>query len=264
MAKGISNNRYSRHLILEGMGEEGQQRLINGKVLIIGAGGLGSPCALYLTAAGVGTIGIVDGDLVSLSNLQRQIIHFTDDLGKEKVVSAAEKMKRMNPEVKVIIHHSYITVDNATDIIRDYDFILDCTDSFASKYLVNDACILADKPFCCGGVVKWGGQIMTHTPGTACYRCIFPEPPSEDNVETCSTVGVLGPAVGVMGAIQAAEAVKYLSGAGTLLTNSLLMFDTLTMQFNRFEFPKDENCGLCGSSPTITELREYSFMPCKI
>lgn len=246
------------------MGEEGQQRLLNGKVLIIGAGGLGSPCALYLTAAGVGTIGIMDGDLVSLSNLQRQIIHFTDDLGKEKVVSAAEKMKRMNPDVKVVTHHTYLTKDNAEEIMRDYDFILDCTDSFASKYLINDACILSGKPFCCGGVVKWGGQIMTHTPGTACYRCIFPEPPAEDLVETCSTVGVLGPAVGVMGAIQAAEAVKYLSNTGTLLTNSLLTFDTFTMQFNRFEFPKDENCCLCSNSPTITELKEYSFMPCKI
>lgn len=257
------SSRYSRHRLLQGFGAEGQQRLIDGKVLIIGAGGLGSPCALYLAASGVGTIGLVDGDIVSLSNLQRQVIHFTDDLGKDKVASAAEKMQRMNPEVQVITYPTFLTKENAPRLISDYDFILDCTDSFASKYLVNDACILSGKPFCCGGVLKYGGQIMTHIPGTACYRCIFPEPPAESNVETCSTVGVLSPAVGIMGTIQATEAVKYLSGVGTLLTNALLTFDTLTMQFQRLDFSKDDNCSICGNNPTITQLTEYSFQPCR-
>ena len=255
--------RYSRHILLDGMGAEGQEKLRNSKVLLIGAGGLGSPCALYLTAAGVGTIGIADGDIVSLSNLQRQIIHYSDDVNKLKVASAAEKMQRMNPDVTVITHPVFITEDNALELISDYDFIIDCTDSFASKYLINDACILAHKPFCCGGVVKYGGQIMTHVPGTACYRCIFPEPPAENDVETCATVGVLGPAVGIMGTIQATEAVKYLAKVGSLLTDTLLTFDTLTMQFMRLDIGKDSHCAVCGANPTITELNEYSFQPCR-
>lgn len=263
--------RYSRHFILDGIGEAGQQRLLDGKVLIIGAGGLGSPCALYLAAAGIGTIGIMDGDIVSLSNLQRQVIHSTDDVGKPKVESAAEKMQRMNPDVKVVTYDTFLTADNASEVISDYDFILDCTDSFASKYLVNDACVMAGKPFCCGGVVKWGGQIMTHVPGTSCYRCIFPEPPAENDIETCATAGVLGPAVGIMGTIQASEAVKFLASPNSskegglgLLTDSLLTFDARTMEFTRYEFGRNEACPLCGVSPSITKLTEYSFKPCKL
>lgn len=255
--------RYSRHILLDGMGTEGQERLINSRVLLIGAGGLGSPNALYLAAAGVGTIGIADGDVVSLSNLQRQIIHFTEDVGKQKVESAKEKMIKMNPDVKVIVYPEYITEDNALALIKDYDFIIDCTDSFSSKYLVNDACIMADKPFCAGGVVRYGTQVMTHVPGSACYRCFFPEPPEKENVDTCSTVGVLGSAVGMLGTIQATEAIKYLTGVGTLLTNTLLTFDVLTMQFMRVDFSRDEHCPVCGEHPTITELKEYSFQPCR-
>lgn len=255
--------RYSRHILLDGMGKEGQERLINSKVLLIGAGGLGSPNALYLAAAGVGTIGIADGDVVSLSNLQRQVIHFTDDVGKQKVDSAAEKMRKVNPDVKVIAYPEFITESNAMELIKDYDFIIDCTDSFASKYLVNDACILSGKPFCCGGVVKYGGQLMTHIPGSACYRCFFPEPPEKENVETCSTVGVLGCAVGMLGTLQATEAIKYLTGVGTLLTNTLLTFDALTMQFTRIDFSRDDHCPICGEHPEITELKEYSFQPCR-
>lgn len=257
------DKRYSRHLLLEGFGEEGQQRLSKGKVLIIGAGGLGSPCAMYLAAAGVGTIGIVDGDIVSLSNLQRQVIHYTNDVGRAKVASASAKMVMLNPDIKVEAYDTFFAKDNAMELIEPYDFVLDCTDSFASKYLVNDACVLAGKPFCCGGVVKWGGQIMTHVPGTACYRCIFPEPPAENDVETCATVGVLGPAVGIMGTIQATEAVKYLGGVGQLLTNALLTFDTLTMQFQRYAINKKMDCMICGERPMITKLDEYSFQPCK-
>lgn len=250
--------------MLEGFGESGQQRLLDSKILIIGAGGLGSPCAMYLAAAGVGTIGIADGDIVSLSNLQRQVIHYTNDVGRAKVASAAGKMKMLNPDVKIEAYETFVAKDNIMELIEPYDFILDCTDSFAAKYLVNDACVLAGKAFCCGGVVKWGGQIMTHVPGTACYRCIFPEPPAENDVETCTKVGVLGPAVGIMGTIQATEAVKYLSGVGQLLTNALLTFDTQTMQFMRLDFNKNNDCILCGKRPMITSLNEYSFQPCKL
>lgn len=256
--------RYSRHILLDGMGTEGQERLMNSKVLLIGAGGLGSPNALYLAAAGVGTIGIADADMVSMSNLQRQVVHFTDDVGKAKVQSAAEKMHRINPEIKVITHDCFITQDNALDIIKDYDFIIDCTDSFASKYLVNDACVMANKPFCAGGVVRYGAQVMTHVPGSACYRCVFPEPPAENDVETCSTVGVLGSVVGIMGAIQATEAIKYLAGVGELLTNQLLLVDALTMNFSSLQFLPNAECPVCGSHPTITQLEEYSFQPCRV
>lgn len=255
--------RYSRHILLEGFGKEGQQKLSQSKVLIIGAGGLGSPNALYLAAAGVGTIGIADADVVSLSNLQRQVIHFTEDINKPKVESAAEKMQRINPDVNVITHPCFLTEDNALEMMADYDFILDCTDSFASKYLINDACLLAEKPFCAGGVVKYGAQVMTHVPGSACYRCLFPEPPAENEVETCSTVGVLGSVVGIMGSIQATEAIKYLTGIGELLTDKLLMVDALTMTFNTMHFSRNQECPLCGTHPEITELKEYSFQPCR-
>lgn len=247
----VQLERYSRHLLLEGFGAEGQERLLNGKVLLVGAGGLGSPCALYLAASGVGTIGLVDGDVVSLSNLQRQVIHFSDDVGKDKVESAGQKMHRLNPDVRVETYPTFLTEDNAQQIIAGYDFVIDCTDSFASKYLVNDACVRAGKAFCCGGVVKWGGQVMTHVPGTACYRCLFPEPPAADEVETCSTVGVLSPAVGLMGTIQACEALKYLAQSGELLTDALLTFDARTMQFQRWEFERNESCPLCSQNTQL-------------
>ena len=255
--------RYSRHILLEGFGKEGQQKLLQSKVLLIGAGGLGSPNALYLAAAGVGTIGISDADTVSLSNLQRQVIHFTQDIGKPKVESAAEKIRQINPDVKVVTYDQFISQANASEIISDYDFIIDCTDSFASKYLVNDACVMAHKPFCAGGVVKYGAQVMTHVPGSTCYRCIFPEPPAENDVETCATVGVLGSVVGIMGSIQATEAIKYLTGIGELLTNKLLIVDALSMTFQSIAFNQNKECSLCGEHPTITELEEYSFQPCR-
>lgn len=256
--------RYSRHILLEGFGQEGQDKLLHSSVLLIGAGGLGSPNALYLAAAGVGTIGIVDADLVSMSNLQRQVIHFTSDVNRPKVESAAEKMRGINPNVNVVTYDYFLTEDNAFDIIRDYDFIIDCTDSYASKYLVNDACVLAGKPFCTGGVVKYGAQVMTHLPGTACYRCLFPEPPARNEVETCATVGVLGSVVGIMGSIQATEAIKYLVGVGDLLTNRLMIIDALSMEFQTLRFNPDQECSLCSEHPTITELKEYSFQPCRV
>ncbi|MBQ7451560.1 MAG: molybdopterin-synthase adenylyltransferase MoeB [Prevotella sp.] len=256
------SRRYSRHLLLDGFGLEGQQRLLDARVLIVGMGGLGSPIALYLAAAGVGTLGLVDGDTVSLTNLQRQIIHGTPDVGRSKVDSAAESIIRVNPEVKVEKHELFLNEDNALDIIRDYDFVVEGSDNFSAKYLVNDACVMLGKPFCIGGINRYAGQVMTHRPGTACYRCLFPEPPAREDVETCAMVGVLGTIAGMLGTIQATEVVKCIVGVGEPLYNQLLTFDALSMQWNKLSFQHNEYCPLCGSHPTITRLREYAYKPC--
>jgi adenylyltransferase/sulfurtransferase len=255
--------RYNRHLILDGFGMEGQKQLLNSRVLIVGAGGLGSPVALYLAAAGVGTIGLVDGDTVSLTNLQRQVIHSTADVGRPKVDSAAERIKALNPDVEIEKHELYLNEDNALDIIRSYDFVVEGSDNFSAKYLVNDACVMLDKPFCIGGINRYSGQVMTHKPGTACYRCLFPEPPKKEDVETCAMVGVLGSIAGMLGTVQATEVIKHLAGIGEPLYDSMLTFDALTMQWNRFTFSKNKKCALCGETPSITELKEYAFQPCK-
>ena len=256
------SRRYSRHLLLDGFGLEGQQRLLDARVLIVGMGGLGSPIALYLAAAGVGTLGLVDGDTVSLTNLQRQIIHGTPDVRRSKVDSAAESIIRVNPEVKVEKHELFLNEDNALDIIRDYDFVVEGSDNFSAKYLVNDACVMLGKPFCIGGINRYAGQVMTHRPGTACYRCLFPEPPAREDVETCAMVGVLGTIAGMLGTIQATEVVKCIVGVGEPLYNQLLTFDALSMQWNKLSFQHNEDCPLCGSHPTITRLREYAYKPC--
>jgi len=254
--------RYNRHLILHGIGREGQERLLTARVLIVGAGGLGSPVALYLAAAGVGTLGIADGDSVSLTNLQRQVIHRTEDVGQAKVDSAERAIHALNPDVQVVKYEEYLTEDSLRDVIRGYDFIIDGTDNFSIKYLINDACVMEGKPFCMGGIHRFSGQLMTHLPGTACYRCLFPEPPAQEEVETCSMVGVLGSIAGICGTLQATEAIKYITGTGTLLTDSLLTFDALTMQFQTLHFAHNQACPLCGDRPTITTLREYAFQPC--
>ena len=225
--------RYNRHLVLEGFGAEAQKRLLQSKVLLVGAGGLGSPVALYLAAAGVGTIGIVDGDTVSLTNLQRQVLHSTPDVGRPKVEVAKERISAINPDVHVDTYGCYLSEANAFDLIRPYDFIIDGTDNFATKYLVNDAC------------------------------CLFPEPPAKQDVETCAMVGVLGSIAGMLGTVQATECIKFLGGVGQLLTDSMLTFDALSMQWNRFDFPHRTDCELCGANPTIHELKEYAFQPCK-
>ena len=256
------SRRYSRHLLLDGFGLEGQQRLLDARVLIVGMGGLGSPIALYLAAAGVGTLGLVDGDTVSLTNLQRQIIHGTPDVGRSKVDSSAESIIRVNPEVKVEKHELFLNEDNALDIIRDYDFVVEGSDNFSAKYLVNDACVMLGKPFCIGGINRYAGQVMTHRPGTACYRCLFPEPPAREDVETCAMVGVLGTIAGMLGTIQATEVVKCIVGVGEPLYNQLLTFDALSMQWNKLSFQHNKDCPLCGSHPTITRLREYAYKPC--
>jgi len=249
--------RYSRHIILKGVGGKGQQKLLGGKVMIIGAGGLGSPIALYLAAAGVGTIGIADADLVELSNLQRQIAHQTKDIGVPKVLSAREKMEAMNPDVRVNTYHEWICAANIRNIIEGYDFIIDGTDNFAAKFLINDACVLACKPYSHGGILHFIGQALTYIPGESpCYRCIFPTPPPKDTIPTCSQAGVLGVLPGVIGMIQATEALKYLLGMGELLASRLLIYDALAMTFRTVQLRRNAHCPICGENPTITELKD--------
>lgn len=227
--------RYSRHLLLEGFGQEGQRKLAEGKVLIVGAGGLGSPVALYLAAAGVGTIGIADGDTVDLTNLQRQVIHTTDDVGMAKVESAARKMRSINPDVKVVEINEFVDKPTLMKLAADYDIVVDATDSYKSKYTINDACVEAGKPFIHGGVLRYEGNVFTHVPGTADFRAIFGDEPTSAHVPTASEVGVLGTVVGVIGTIQATEVIKWLTGVGELLTDSILTFDALTWQFNKIK-----------------------------
>ena len=255
--------RYSRHILLQDVGVEGQEKISNGKVLIVGAGGLGAPVALYLAAAGVGTIGIIDGDVVDLSNLQRQVIHFTEDVNKPKVLSAKEKINRINPDVKVVTYQELLTASNALDIIKDYDFVVDGTDNFPVKFLINDACVKAQKPFSHGGILRFEGQTITVLPGTACYRCVFHAPPPPNAVPTCSQAGVLGAIAGMLGTIQAAEVLKFLTGVGELLTNRLLTFNAKTMEFRTINVKHNHKCGVCGDEPTITELIDYEQAACE-
>ena len=255
--------RYSRHIILKEIGAKGQKKLLNGKVLIIGAGGLGAPAALYLAAAGVGTIGIADADEVDLSNLQRQVIHTTNDIGKAKVQSAKETMEAINPDVKVITYRDYVDSTNIVDLIKDYDFIIDGTDNFPAKFLINDACVMEGKAFSHAGIIRFKGQLMTYVPGEGpCYRCVFKNPPPKDAVPTCKQAGVIGAMGGVIGSLQAMEAVKYLTGQGELLTGKLLTYDALKMEFRTIKLPKDKHCGVCGEEPTIMELIDYEQAEC--
>ncbi|MBQ0050208.1 MAG: HesA/MoeB/ThiF family protein [Bacteroidales bacterium] len=240
-------NRYNRHLILEGIGYEGQERLLSARVLIVGAGGLGSAVALYLAAAGVGTLGIADGDTVSISNLQRQVIHRTADVDLPKVVSATRAIHDLNPDVRVEQYACFLDEDKLRSVLRAYDFVVDATDNFHIKYLINDACVLEEKPFCMGGIQQFTGQLMTHLPGTACYRCLFPHPPTATHDTPPPNKGVLGSIAGICGTLQATEVIKCITGAGELLTNRLLTFDALTMQFQSFDFGKAPHCPICGS-----------------
>lgn len=257
--------RYSRHIILQEVGVKGQKKLLNASVLIIGAGGLGAPAALYLAAAGVGTIGIVDADEVDLSNLQRQVIHTTNDVGKAKVKSAAETMEAINPDVTVKTYRTFVDSSNIMDLIKDYDFIIDCTDNFPAKFLINDACVMAEKPFSHAGIIRFKGQLMTYVPGEGpCYRCVFKNPPPKDAVPTCKQAGVIGAMGGVIGSLQAMEAIKYIIGKGDLLTGKLLTYDALKMEFHTIKLPKDDHCAVCGDEPTITELIDYEQAECDL
>ena len=237
--------RYSRNILLEGIGQAGQQKISKSRILVIGAGGLGSAALFYLAAAGVGTIGIADGDAVDLSNLQRQVIHFTEDVGKPKAESAAEKIARLNPHVCVRTYTDFINADTIADRIRNYDFIIDGTDSFAAKFMINDACVAAGSPYCHAGVLGYIGQLMTVVPGAACLRCVLPEPPPAASVQGSSQVGILGALAGMAGCLQAAEAVKYIAGTGELLTNSLLLCDLSVMSFQKMKIKRRPQCRAC-------------------
>jgi molybdopterin/thiamine biosynthesis adenylyltransferase/molybdopterin converting factor small subunit len=249
--------RYSRHIIMPQVGPAGQRRLMNAKVLIIGAGGLGSPNALYLALAGVGTIGIVDFDVVDLTNLQRQILHQTEDVGKPKVVSARETLNAYNPDVNVILHEEPISSDNAFEIIRPYDIVVNGADNFATRYLVNDACYLLGKTLVDGSILLFDGQATVYEPGKGCYRCLFPEPPPPGMVPSCAEAGVLGALCATIGSIQATEVLKKILGVGEPLVGRLLLYDALSMEFRVVKTRRNPNCPLCGDHPTVTELIDY-------
>jgi len=250
--------RYSRHFILPEIGEDGQRKLLNSKVLLIGSGGLGSPIALYLAAAGVGTLGLVDFDKVDLSNLQRQIIHTNDSIGTPKVDSAEKRIKAMNPDTNVVKYPIKITSENALDLIRDYDLVIDGTDNFPTRYLTSDACVFLNKPNIYGSIFRFDGLATVFKSDEGpCYRCLYPEPPPPGMVPSCAEGGVLGILPGVIGLIQATEAVKLLVGIGRTLVGRLLVYDALQMTFRELKLKKDPSCPVCGTNPTITKLIDY-------
>ena len=240
--------RYERQFLLAGFGEEGQEKLARGSVLVIGAGGLGSPAALYLAAAGVGRIGIVDGDAVELSNLQRQILHATADLGRPKAVSAAESMRAINPHVIVEPHELFLDESNIDALVADYDFVVDATDNFDAKYLINDSCVRVGKPFVHAAVMAFSGQLLTYVPGQGpCYRCVFGEPPAPEEAPSAKRSGIMGAIAGVVGCLEAVEAIKYLSGIGELACGSLLVYDGLYCDFRKIPLaPARPDCPACG------------------
>jgi adenylyltransferase/sulfurtransferase len=251
--------RYSRHLIMNDVGSVGQRKLLDAKVLILGAGGLGSPSAIYLALAGVGTIGLVDFDVVDLSNLQRQVLHHTADVGRPKLQSAKDNILSYNPDINVVLHETRLESDNAMDIITNYDMVINGADNFATRYLVNDACYLLGKPLVDGSILIFDGQSTLFTPGNGCYRCLFPSPPPPGMVPNCAEAGVLGALTGLVGSIQATEALKYILGIGQSLESRLLIIDALSMTFREFKLRRNPNCPLCGDKPTVTELIDYEI-----
>jgi adenylyltransferase/sulfurtransferase len=251
--------RYSRHLILPEIGVEGQKKIRGSSVLCIGAGGLGSPIALYLAAAGIGKIGLVDFDAVDFSNLQRQILHGTSDVGRPKTQSAADSIRRLNPNVEVVLHNARLTGENALDLLEPYDIVVDGTDNFPTRYLTNDACVLLKKPNIYGSIFRFEGQASVFAPhlGGPCYRCLYPEPPPPGLVPSCAEGGVLGVLPGIIGLIQATEILKLAAGIGTSLLNRLLLYNALDMKFRELKLRRDPQCPLCGEHPTITKLIDY-------
>jgi molybdopterin/thiamine biosynthesis adenylyltransferase len=251
--------RYSRHIIMSDVGSKGQRALMGSKALIIGAGGLGSPSAIYLSLAGVGTVGIVDFDVVELSNLQRQVLHHTADVGRPKVQSAVDNIKAYNPDVNVVVHETRLESENAMEIISQYDLVINGADNFATRYLVNDACYLLKKPLVDGSILIFDGQATVFLPGEGCYRCLFPSPPPPGMVPNCAEAGVLGALTGLVGSIQATEALKYFLGIGESLSSRLLLIDALSMSFREVRLKRNPNCPLCGDNPTVTELIDYEI-----
>ena len=253
--------RYARHLILDEVGEEGQEKLMAARVLVVGAGGLGSPVLMYLAAAGVGTLGIVDDDAVDLSNLQRQIIHSTANIGTAKVKSAIESLGAINPEVRVTPHHMRLTAANAREIAAEYDLVCDGSDNFATRYLLNDACYLDRKPLVAASLLRFEGQLSTfkaYDGKTPCYRCLFREPPPPDLVPRCEQAGILGSVAGVLGTLQATEAIKEILGLGRSLAGRLLIYDALEGTTRMINVPRDPACPLCGKKPTIRDLAAHT------
>jgi len=249
--------RYARHIILPEVGSIGQRKLLAAKVLLIGAGGLGSPAAMYLAAAGVGTIGIVDYDVVELSNLHRQVIHGHHNLGVAKVDSVRERLADVNPDVNVVTFNEPISSANALEIIKDFEIVVNGSDNFPTRYLVNDAAYLLKKPLVDGTLFRFEGRANVFLPGQGCYRCLFPAPPPPGAVPSCAEAGVLGAMCGVIGTIQATETIKLILNLGDPLVNRLMLFDSLSMEFREVKIPRDPNCPLCGDNPTIHELIDY-------
>jgi molybdopterin/thiamine biosynthesis adenylyltransferase/molybdopterin converting factor small subunit len=249
--------RYSRHIIMPLVGSAGQRKLMEARVLVLGAGGLGSPAALYLALAGVGTLGIVDFDAVDLSNLQRQILHRTEDVGRPKVESAQETISAHNPDVRVVPHNVALTSENALDIISQYDIVVNGMDNFPARYLTSDACVFLKKPLVDGSVLLFDGQATVFLPGKGCYRCLFPTPPPPGLVPSCAEAGVLGALPGVIGCIEAIETVKLILGVGESLSGRLLLFDALSMDWRTVRVHRDPDCAVCGDHPTVTGLIDY-------
>jgi molybdopterin/thiamine biosynthesis adenylyltransferase/rhodanese-related sulfurtransferase len=251
--------RYSRHLIMPEVGMDGQLKLKQAKVLCIGTGGLGAPLGLYLAAAGVGRIGLVDFDVVDSTNLQRQVLFGTSDVGRPKIEAAADRLRNLNPDIQIDTFETHLTSDNALDILKDYDIVVDGTDNFPTRYLVNDACVILGKPNVYGSIFRFEGQITVFGyPGGPCYRCLYPEPPPPGLVPSCAEGGVLGVLPGIVGTIQAAEALKLIMGKGESLVGRLLQFDALAMKFREFKLRKDPACPVCGEHPTVTKLIDYA------
>ncbi|RPH77894.1 MAG: molybdopterin-synthase adenylyltransferase MoeB [Candidatus Rokuibacteriota bacterium] len=251
--------RYSRHFLLAQVGEKGQRKLLRSKVLLIGAGGLGSPTALYLAAAGVGTLGVMDGDVVDITNLQRQVLHTTADIGKPKVESGSRTLRALNPDVKVVAIPERITADNALELIADYDVVVDGSDNFGTRYLVNDACYLAGKPQVHGSIFQFEGMASVFAPNQGpCYRCLYPTPPPPGLVPSCAEAGVLGVLPGMIGLVQATETIKLLLGLGEPLVGRLLTYDALGMRFREVRLRRDPGCPLCGVAPSIKDLSGHS------
>lgn len=241
--------RYSRQIVLPDVGSKGQEKLLSAKVLIVGCGGLGSSCALYLAAAGIGRIGIVDSDAIELHNLQRQILHSAKDVGRPKAESANDRLSALNPEIEIIPYKLRLTQENALEVIKEYDIIVDGSDNLATKYLINDACVISRKPFSCGSVFRYYGQAITVLPDkSACYRCLFRRPPPPEFIADCRQTGILGTVPGVIGTIQANEVLKYILGIGVLLAGKLLVFDALNSSFHQVKVTRDPACAICAKS----------------
>ena len=250
--------RYSRHIILTEVGGLGQTKLLESKILVIGAGGLGSPAALYLAAAGVGTLGIIDHDTVDISNLQRQILHGTSDVGQSKVVSAKATLNEINPDVEIVMYQQRLSSENVFQLFEDYDLVIDGCDNFPTRYLINDACVMMGKPNIHGSIFQFEGQVTIFYPGKGpCYRCLYPSPPPPGMAPSCQEAGVFGVLPGIVGSVQAVEAIKVLLEIGDPLIGQLLLFDALGMSFKRMKLHQDSECPICGANPTIHELIDY-------